>query len=883
MTVVAMRGRWLWLLVVGVALAGPAAAQETPELTLPGQEKQEEQARPEPKSQPRQAQPEVVPPERIPERAARSQAFLRQAAAVATPLPVTESVGGQLPATDARLAALDARASVGELATLGERSINSIRQQARAALEIMERWERRLKERSDSLARTRQGVAREMAVWRLTAEALADDDVPAEIAEEAQRNLAALRAVDQDLKTRQDEVLALQARVSNRMAFADEIAERAAAGLEQSRRRVLQRDYPPMWQGLGTAAGQAAYDSVKARLQEELALLAAFLKAQKGRAWLHGLIFLAIVALFALLSRRAQRWIEEDPSLEQVLDPLRHPLAAALVIGPLLTPLIYRYEPLALRELSSIVVIIPAVTILQSRVSRDLRRPLYVVAVLFFLIRLGSLLSAGTALDRLILLVYTLATAVLMWWVFRPGGPATRTVGGIWWATAKLGGRLSLLMLGLSAVLNVLGFVTFAELLTGGVLSSAFIAVLSFAAVLVQQGAVVALTSVRLLRLLNMVRWHGPTIRTWTLRLFSAAALFGWLAGTAAAFRTLEPLVETGRAILFTSASIGNVEISLSDVLAFVVAIWLGLLLARLLRFVLATDVYPRVTLPRGVPATISMLATYTVIAVAFFVAVAAAGMELQNLAIIFGALSVGIGFGLQNIVNNFVSGLILAFERPVQVGDTVEFGTIFGRVTHIGIRSSTVRTWEGAEVIVPNGNLVASEVTNWTLSDRQRRMEVLVGVAYGTNPHKVIELLLETARADERLLKTPEPFAIFNGFGASSLDFSLRAWTDDFDNYLSIKSQLTLAVHDAIKAAGIEIPFPQTDLHLRTVDESAARRLAWRESRPSGGGSASGDSSGTAGSASGAGDASPDAGSPEAASGGDADGAGGVGRGRES
>jgi small-conductance mechanosensitive channel len=220
------------------------------------------------------------------------------------------------------------------------------------------------------------------------------------------------------------------------------------------------------------------------------------------------------------------------------------------------------------------------------------------------------------------------------------------------------------------------------------------------------------------------------------------------------------------------------------------------------------------------------MLVNYTIIGIAVILAVAAAGIQLDRFAIIVGALSVGIGFGLQNVVNNFVSGLILAFERPVQSGDTVQLGPMWGKISRIGVRSSTVRTFEGAEVIVPNANLISQEVTNWTLSDYRRRVELLVGVAYGSNPRKVMEILLNAAKADERLLQSPEPTVLFLGFGDSSLDFSLRAWTEQFDSFLSIKSDLTLTVHDALYANGIEIPFPQRDLHLRSVDPQAVARI---------------------------------------------------------
>ena len=180
---------------------------------------------------------------------------------------------------------------------------------------------------------------------------------------------------------------------------------------------------------------------------------------------------------------------------------------------------------------------------------------------------------------------------------------------------------------------------------------------------------------------------------------------------------------------------IGAVTISLGNLLAFGVTVWASFLLARFLRFLLDEEVYPRARLQRGMPYAISTLTRYVVLFLGFLLAIAATGIDLDRIALLAGALGVGIGFGLQNVVNNFVSGLILLFERPVQLGDTVQLGDLWGEVRRIGIRSSLVRTFDGAEVIVPNGDLISQQVTNWTLSDRNRRVEVKVGVAYGSSP----------------------------------------------------------------------------------------------------------------------------------------------------
>ena len=198
--------------------------------------------------------------------------------------------------------------------------------------------------------------------------------------------------------------------------------------------------------------------------------------------------------------------------------------------------------------------------------------------------------------------------------------------------------------------------------------------------------------------------------------------------------------------------------------------------------------------------------------------ALAATGFQLGQLAILGGALGVGLGFGLQNIVANFVSGLILAFERPVSVGDIVQLAGLTGEVRQIGIRASHIHTFDGAEVIVPNSELISGEVINWTRADRLRRIEVRVGVAYGSEPRQILKLLIAAAEGHEEVAARPAPDAMFVAFGESSLDFALRFW-GDFERSALIQSGVAVAVNDALVAAGISVPFPQRDLHLKSTD----------------------------------------------------------------
>jgi potassium-dependent mechanosensitive channel len=298
-----------------------------------------------------------------------------------------------------------------------------------------------------------------------------------------------------------------------------------------------------------------------------------------------------------------------------------------------------------------------------------------------------------------------------------------------------------------------------------------------------------------------------------------------WTALVFAQLGLLSTALEGAGRLLGAGVTVGTLSVSVGGMLVFVLTVWLSFLLARLVNFVLQEDVFTRVHTTRGVPYAISGLVRYTLILLGVLFGLAAAGVELSKLAVIAGGLGVGIGFGLQNVVNNFVSGLILLFERPLQIGDSVQVSDTWGTMKHIGIRSSVIRTFDGAEVIVPNGMLISEKVTNWTLSDRRRRIEVGVGVEYGTPAQTVIDLLVGVAKANPKVILDPEPYAYFINFGDSSLDFKLRVWVE-FDDGYSVSSELAVAIQEALDQAGIGVPFPQRDMHVVSVTPEAASDL---------------------------------------------------------
>jgi len=275
---------------------------------------------------------------------------------------------------------------------------------------------------------------------------------------------------------------------------------------------------------------------------------------------------------------------------------------------------------------------------------------------------------------------------------------------------------------------------------------------------------------------------------------------------------------------------IGDIKFSFGSIVIFGIVIWVSTLISQMVAFVFGgpeTDSSTNDTHKLGSTVLLIRLA---ILALGVLLAFGASGIPLDKLAIIIGALGVGIGFGLQNIVNNLVSGIVIAFEKPVQIGDVIEVGTRIGTVKEVGIRSSTILAFDGSEVIIPNGDIISQHLVNWTKDSKFRRIEIPVGIAYGSDINKVKETVLDVFTNKDQIIKFPVPFVRVLNFGDSSIDLKIYFWAE-VHNWIDIKSDIMAEVYDRLNEAGIEIPFPQRDLHVRSVDEELMASLSKKDS----------------------------------------------------
>lgn len=262
---------------------------------------------------------------------------------------------------------------------------------------------------------------------------------------------------------------------------------------------------------------------------------------------------------------------------------------------------------------------------------------------------------------------------------------------------------------------------------------------------------------------------------------------------------------------------INKTPITFMSLIMFVVVIGTFALLARFLRRVLVAKLLSRLQIEEGTRYNLMRLTQYVVMIIGVVVAFQFIGIDLSGLAVIFGLLSVGIGFGLQNVTSNFVAGLILLFERPIKVGDRVTVGDTEGDVVEINIRSTTIRSLQNIAIIVPNSEFVSSTVINWSHEDLTIRLDIDVGVSYNSDLDTVLRSLQEVAEENPEVLRSPAPEVLHRGFGDSSWNMQLRAWIDNPKRHHQVRSALHCSMVRKFRQNGVEIPFPQRDLHVRS------------------------------------------------------------------
>jgi small-conductance mechanosensitive channel len=701
--------------------------------------------------------------------------------------------------------------SAEDAGALSLRELDELARQWDGARQQLATWSETVAKRIQGLE---TGVARLQDVdgtWTRTADAAARDKLPPAITGEIAAVRGAVHDAQARAKEQRDTLLTLAAQIGVLQAKVTAGLTSLDAATASIHGSVFATDSPPLWVAVRDAAMPT--QSVPAAL---------------GRFWEHNrtqlvegvgtgpvplsaqlLLLVALLAATFAARRSALAWPVDDPARQDVHAVVTRPVASAIVLAMLLRWPLARYGPVVLGEASALLIVTPLLLLLWDRLHRKLRTLVPVAVVLILIVSVWRVLPVASPEARILVALEDLVVLVWALWAVRPRQLARLTPSPRWQRWLLYAARVAAGALAVAFLANLVGNVALALVITRTVVGATFLGLLTYETRRIVSGLIVAALHRPGSRAPRAVSRHAPGLEQRALTTVRVAAAVAWAAGTLATAGLLGPVVAAARSVFGARLEIGTLSVSAADVLAFGLTVWLSLVTARVVRVVLEDDVLPRMQLPRGVPSAISTAANYAVLLVGFLLALSAAGLDLGRITILAGAFGVGIGFGLQTIVNNFVSGLILLFERPIRIGDVIDFNSVGGTVRRIGIRSCTIETFDGAEVIVPNGMLIANPVTNWTFSASQRRLEIRVGVSYGNDPAAVVALLERVAAEQPDVLRQPAPQAFFTGFAPGTLDFILRAWTARYDLVPAVRSGLGIAIHAALRDARIEIPKP--------------------------------------------------------------------------
>jgi small-conductance mechanosensitive channel len=569
---------------------------------------------------------------------------------------------------------------------------------------------------------------------------------------------------------------------------------------------------PELFDEVNAGMWAAAMASVKQALRVDLA------PTGSGR-WGIGLATVACLVLGAVL-RRLGPAIGANEALQPIIV---HPWAAATFITIIITSAHLKDLAPWLRPLLWLVITLAGSVMLYARLDQRRQRLAFALLMGTATVSLSlQILALPAPLYRLYhVIIIFLGTPLLLWLAGRERQTASGRLSRF---AAAL--QVAIVVFAVCGIAQFFGYSTLAGAVFHSFLKVSMVATCAAVTLPLGNGVIHLLLHLPALTRLRFFRLFGAELEARVRVIFSVLV---WLATSLQILHVLGMYDSWGQAwkeILGIAVSVGTLRVSLGMVVLSAALLYLAHSFSWFLRSFLEAEIFPRRSLDRGVRDAIKKLAHYCIVFLGVLTAISVTGFDLTSFALLGGALGIGIGFGLQNVINNFVSGLILLFERPVKVGDTVVIENQTGKVKKIGLRSTVIETFDLAEVIVPNSNFVSTTVTNWTLTTRRARIKIPVGVAYGSDVPQVLGMLKEIAAAHPMALPDPPANVLFMAFGASSLDFEVHVWIANVADLPTVRSEIGLEIERRFREAGVEIPFPQQTLHVRSVDEVVLGRL---------------------------------------------------------
>jgi len=665
-------------------------------------------------------------------------------------------------------------------------------------------WNRTLKRRAQQLEASTEHLQQVQKRWELTREA-EQNKVPQEVSDRMTQVVEGARKSTKDVQDELAKVLKLQSRVTEQGARVKESMAAIDQARQQIMRHLLIRDSPALWSGeVRSSETQHLAAQSQSSLARQYRELRSYWARKRERLIIQVLVFCGLAILLSRAHRRlAVRSLTQE-DLEPTARSLGAPGASSLLMSLLLSPWLYDQAPRLWWSLLGMVALVPAIIVLRRLLARPLYGLINVLAAFYLLDQLRSVAAAQPLLWRLLFLTETGVGCLYCWILLKGRAVAGQDARPRFARVAGFVLQAAMALFALAFLANIAGYGRFSSLVGNLELSASYLAVVLFAVTRVAEATLRVILRATPVAEFSMVRRREPTLELWTRKTVGIAAAFAWFLFVIQRLSLRGSFSGIIWAIVNTPLALGSWHFTMGHVLMFAFVLWVAFAISRVLRLVLEEEVYGHFRLAPGLHYSISKALHYLILLLGFLVGLGMLGVDLTKLTIVAGAFGVGLGFGLQNIVNNFVSGIILLFERPVKVGDVVQLEGGEGVVRRIGIRASIVRTTSGSEIIVPNAKLISDPVTNWTFSQRRRLITMPISVASETEPRKVMDLLRKVAGGHPQVSKEGQVQALLTKLNDGTANYELRAWTDQSENWEQVRSDLFMSIKSSLAAEGI-------------------------------------------------------------------------------
>jgi len=682
-------------------------------------------------------------------------------------------------------------------------------------------WKEKFNNRSIIIDEQSKKVDLILQRWTLTLNEAIKEEVPDQLMERIQTVLKDIKVINKEVKEKQDQIYLNQNNITEFILAVEDILTTLEDESAYLMLTYLKIDAPAIWEASDTVSSfQIAKEQANKYITESSRNINSFINDSKNKALFHLFFFIFLIVFLYFLKRFLDTVDgEENSELANTKIVISNYFASALILALISAMWIYPIRPFIVADILSFIIILTSLLLFPRIYGKKIIYLILGVIALLAVNQILILFGGKGFLSRVLLYVEIIFAGLVLYYINIKDGYHKSSNKISIWKILYYFSPIFILFLIIAFVGNTFGFVDLSIQLTGSVVHSIFTALILILLTLLLSSIVTVLFETRFFLKSNIISENQKLITNWITSIITLTIVGFWINSILISLGLNNQFWNWLAGLLESSWTIGTTTISVGTIISVILVIVITTVVVRLVKVLLEKELFPRIRLPRGVPGAISMIVRYTIVGFGFYFVLSAAGIDLGKFGLIAGALGIGIGFGLQNIVFNFIAGLVLAFERPIQVGDVIEVGTLMGTVTSIGVRSSNVKTYDGSEVIVPNGNLISKEVINWTLSDRKKRRVIPVSVAYGSDPHKVLEILLGAANDHVNVLDTPAPWATFDGFGESSLDFKIRFWAP-LDIGMTTMSQVAMSIYDALEKAGINIPFPQQDIYIKSIEK---------------------------------------------------------------